>query len=154
MRMKTMLNSSSVREKFLLGSMAAVFMLFNSCTSSNGFGTLLASEAATRLHEAVYYEENYRVRQLLDAGADPNAKINALGWEWDGTGMHGMTPLHIAVMDVTFYVDPSSIAMVTRLLDAGADPNAKTARGITPLDIAKRRGSGAMTRLLRSYGAR
>ena len=146
-------NTIRFGQKFLLGNMAVAIMFFTSCSGS-GFDALLASEDATPLHEAVYRENGYVVRQLLDTGADPNAKINALGWEWDGTGMHGMTPLHIAVIDVTFHVDPSSITMVKRLLDAGADPNAKTAMGITPLDIAERRGSDAMAELLRSYGAR
>lgn len=156
MHTNTMLNSLSIGRKFLLGPMAVAIMFFISCTSDggSGFDALIASEDSTPLHEAVYHENDYVVRQLLNAGADPNAKINALGWEWDGTEMHGMTPLHIAVIDVTFHVDPSSITMVRRLLDAGADPNAKTAMGVTPLDIAKRRGSGAMTSLLRSYGGR
>ncbi|HEX7222533.1 MAG TPA: ankyrin repeat domain-containing protein [Candidatus Limnocylindrales bacterium] len=61
-------------------------------------------------------------RELLGAGADPNARQR-----------HGYTPLHAAA-------ENGNEAMVERLLDAGADPAAATDDGRTPADLARAGG--------------
>jgi ankyrin repeat protein len=47
----------------------------------------------------------------------------------------------------------SDVAKMTRMLDAGLDPNARDAAGYTPLIAASRTGNVPMIRLLRSHGA-
>jgi ankyrin repeat protein len=77
-------------------------------------------------------------KNLLDAGADPNA-----------ADADGMTPLHFAAAQ-------GSVDVVRLLLDAGADPNAKSANGETPLYVAVRNTTPAalgVMRLLRERGA-
>ena len=137
--------------------LAAAMMFVTSCTVDSG------SEsddiyASAPLHKAVMDEQPYTVRRLLAEGADPNARINAPGWYvyyGDGSGtrvradMDGMTPLHIAVIG-----EARHVSIAKRLLDAGADPNAESYAGDTPMDIVTRSGSGALQSLLRSYGGR
>ena len=60
------------------------------------------------------------VRQLIQGGADVNAKNN-LGW----------TPLMLAAYN------NSNLATLTALLDAGADAKAKNNEGKTALDYAR-----------------
>jgi len=80
MRTSTMLNSLSVGQKFLLGSTAVAIIFFTSCTSDGGsdFDALLASEDATPLHEAVYRENGYIVRQLLEEPEETEEEREAL----------------------------------------------------------------------------
>jgi hypothetical protein len=47
----------------------------------------------------------------------------------------------------------SDVAKMTRMLDAGRDPNARDDAGYTPLIAASRDGNVAMIRLLRRHGA-
>lgn len=47
----------------------------------------------------------------------------------------------------------SDVARMTRMLDAGLDPNARDDAGYTPLIAASRAGNVPMIRLLRSHGA-
>ena len=61
------------------------------------------------------------VQALLDAGADPNARIK-----------DGQAPLHWAA---AFNENP---AVVQALLDAGADPKTRDRKGQTPLYGAAR----------------
>lgn len=79
------------------------------------------------------------VSHLLDKGAQMN-----------GTGANGLTPLHAAIdteveaalcdRDRTgTNVAPASI-ISTLLLERGADKRARSIRGETPLDFARRRG--------------
>ncbi len=60
-------------------------------------------------------------------------------------GLPGLTPLHLAVAR-----HPDKIAA---LLDAGANPNAKTPGGLTPLHLAAQSGSYDVVVLLLSEGA-
>ena len=148
---------SSFGRKLRIGLTAAAMMIVASCTvdSSSGSDDIYASAP---LHKAVLDEQQITVRRLLDAGADPNARISAPGWALTYGSMHGtrvqanmdgMTPLHFAVVG-----EARHVPIARRLLDAGADPNAESYAGDTPMDIVKRSGSSALESLLRSYGGR
>ena len=88
----------------------------------SGFSPLILSAAAG--HLAV-------VEQLLDVGADPNARtqvvINLLGSE------KGATALSVAA---SCCPRNQVYEIVTRLLRAGADPNSPNQNGVTPLMFA------------------
>ena len=147
--------ASSLGRKLRNGLAMAAVVLTIGCTEESGSDDIYASAP---LHKAVLDEQRFKVKQLLEAGADPNARINAPDWYLsygDSTGsrvradMDGMTPLHFAVLG-----EARHIPIAELLLDAGADPNAESYAGDTPMDIVKRSGSGALKDLLRSYGGR
>ena len=87
----------------------------------------------TPLHRAAFKAELDVIKALLDAGADPKAKVE--GGEYN----YGETPLHAAAY---FY---GSSAVIKVLVAAGADPNAGTETARPP--CTKRR---AATELLPS----
>ena len=158
MRIDKTKKPSFLGQKFRIGLAAAAIMLVASCTVDSGGTNDIY--AAAPLHKAVLDEHPIEVKRLLDAGADPNARISAPGWTLTygyGTGhgtrlqagMNGMTPLHFAVIG-----EARHIPIAKRLLEAGADPNARSYAGDTPMDIVRRSGSGALESLLRSYGGR
>lgn len=78
-----------------------------------------ASIGQTPLHIAAWNGEQRLVKQLLELGADPNAR-----------DLHGGTPLHAMVRWVT---RPDIISI---LLERGADINAVDHAGQTPLHLA------------------
>jgi ankyrin repeat protein len=98
-----------------------------------------ADQVTYCLARATDFEYPAHVALFLSAGADPNARIN-----WDGDRTH----LHKAV-----YLDRSA-EVVRQLLDAGADPNAIDAHGVSILRTAIRNGNHEVIALLRSRGAR
>lgn len=63
---------------------------------------------------------------------------------------HGRTPLYAAAFSA--FSGQADVAEV--LLGAGADPNAQTSLGSTPLDTAERRDHHAVARLLRRHGGK
>jgi ankyrin repeat protein len=90
----------------------------------------------TPLMAAAYSGDLATVRILLDAGADARA-----------TGPCGNTALHIAVD-----INPRA-PIVEMLLAAGADPNAPTRSGITPLMTAAENEDASVVRVLMAAGA-
>jgi len=123
--------------------------------------------AAMRLMTAALHGDAVLVKQLLDAGADPNATNNA-----------GATPLMWAVPDITTMrllldagadvnersddnrsalVIASGIvgaaSAVTLLFDYGADQWVPPGHGVSPLREAARAGDGDTFRVLLAYGA-
>ena len=105
----------------------------------------------TVLHAMVEHYAEESVSFLLRNHADPNRA--------DATGM---TPLHLSVdieADSASQKPPIQgtpatpmLAITKCLLDYGAAPNAKNARGETPLDWAQRLRHSGATDLLRSKG--
>lgn len=75
------------------------------------------------------------LRVLIEAGADVNATMDKNGYG------QNMTPLHLAVQKTESFVywgsmDQSEEILTELLLSAGANPNAKTRNGNTPLHLA------------------
>jgi ankyrin repeat protein len=99
-------------------------------------------QGQTALHYAVRFGVQ-AIRQLLNAGADPNILNNK-----------GESPLLLA----TSVLESSSTLslVVAELLKAGADPNVTTPAGVNPLDIIilSHRHRDSVLPLLRKYGAR
>jgi ankyrin repeat protein len=85
------------------------------------------------------------VAELLIAfGADMNAKDN----------LFGETPLHYAIAACQF-APQGHLEVAQLLIQRGADVNAKDAKGLTPLDYAKRYApnAGLLQMLLVQAGA-
>jgi ankyrin repeat protein len=109
----------------------------------------VSNEGWTPLHQAVYLGTGApdhafsRIREyihlLLERGADVNARLQTSNAE---------TPLHLAVTAIVPRPD-----LINLLLAAGADYNALTAEGKTPLHLAAERGREAIFRLLYDAGA-
>lgn len=89
---------------------------------------------------AAFFKRPDAVRALLELGADVRPASRA----------GGFTPLHSAVADDT---GPIAKEIVRMLLDAGADPNAGSASGGTPLHTAAFTGSIPIIQVLLAAGA-
>lgn len=94
----------------------------------------------TPLHLALLSGEEQRrkVKALLAAGADVNAKTK-----------NGYTPLHFAVL-----TGVQSELLCTQLLEAKADLTAKAEDGMTPLKLATACKNEKVAKLLKEYGAK
>lgn len=92
------------------------------------------------------------LRVLIEAGADVNATMD------DETFNQDMTPLHVAVekteswADFWGSMDHSAENLSELLLSAGANPNAKTKLGNTPLHLANAEKLGLL-KILVEHGA-
>ena len=94
---------------------------------------------ATPLHTATAFRADpSAIEMLIQAGADVNLKAAASYGGW--------TPLHGAAAR-------NSAGIITVLLKHGADPTAKDARGLTPLQVAERDGFADAARVLRTSAA-
>lgn len=134
---------------------------------------LTAAESDLRLIEAVKSKDRSAAKALLDQQTDPKVDVNAaqadgataLAWaaHWndletadlliraganvDAANVYGVTPLFLACKN-------RSAAMVTKLLDAGANPNAALERtGETPLMTCSRTGNAEAVKALLDRGA-
>jgi ankyrin len=105
---------------------------------------VVAKNGWTPLHYASSYRLSDNVRLLLENGADVSAN----------RASHGQagTPLHLALQGGT-RLRGKTTEIVRRLLEKGADANAKDNRGRTPLHHAARSGHSDSVRLLLEKGA-
>ena len=102
-------------------------------------------EGDTALHAAAFSYDPGMARELVTRGADIRAR-----------NRRGAEPLHAAVLGV-----PGSVhwnprqqrAVILYLIEAGADPNATAAGGVTPLHRAVRNRCSAAVEALLSAGA-
>ena len=85
------------------------------------------------------------LRELLAAGADPNAPA---------TRRNGWTPLMHAIHTRQSAEGPTArLGAIQTLLDGGADPNGRSRKGSTPLIMAAGYGATDMVALLLEAGA-
>jgi ankyrin repeat protein len=92
----------------------------------------------TALHYAAFFDGADAARLLLEHGAEVNAFAD------NELGVH---PLNSAAA-------AGRLEVAAALLEAGADPNAPTRSGFTPLDAAQENGDEKLAELLRSHGVR
>jgi|GEM_PF-6311377 len=86
----------------------------------------------TNLETAAFYGESEQLKQVLDAGADPNEPSALFG-----------TALHAAA-------DQGRLEAVRLLLERDADPARLNAQGQSPADVAAENGHEEVAELLRS----
>jgi len=98
-------------------------------------------EGDTALHAAAFSYDGEMARDLIERGADIRAR-----------NRRGAEPLHAAVMGgpgSASWNPPRQRSVILVLIEAGANPNATAAGGVTPLHRAARnRCSGAVETLL------
>jgi len=100
----------------------------------------VAGDGYTPLGLAAFFKRGTVVKTLLERGAKPSLPSRD----------QGFTPLHSAVATDA---GPSEHDIVRLLLEAGADPNAKSSEGGTPLHSAAFTGEVEIAELLLAYGA-
>ena len=102
-------------------------------------------EGDTALHAAAFSYDTAMARRLVARGANVGAK-----------NRRGAEPLHAAVIGVpgSAHWNPTrQKAVILYLIEAGADPNATAAGGVTPLHRAVRNRCSAAVEALLSAGA-
>ena len=102
-------------------------------------------EGDTALHAAAFSYDAVMARELVTRGADLRAR-----------NRRGAEPLHAAVIGVpgsAHWDPPQQRAVILYLIEAGADPNATAAGGVTPLHRAVRNRCSAAVEALLSAGA-
>jgi ankyrin repeat protein len=100
----------------------------------------VAHDGYSPLGLASFFKRRGVVKALLERGAKPSLPSRD----------QGFTPLHSAVATDA---GPAEREIVRLLLDAGADPNAKSREGATPLHSAAFTGDLEIAEMLLAYGA-
>ena len=131
---------------------------------ANGADVDASSGGMTPLHKAATRGEKEIVELLITAGADVNAKINGVvtPLDWARIGRHteisDLLRKHGgksgAEYSIQYAITTGNIEAVKQHIAAGADVNAKTKRGDTPLDTAISRKHPEIVNLLRKHGGK
>ncbi len=103
-------------------------------------------EGDTALHAAAFSYDTAMARELVARGANIRAR-----------NRRGAEPLHAATMGgpgAAHWNPTQQRAVILSLVEAGADPNAKAAGGVTPLHRAVRNRCSAAVEALLSAGCR
>jgi ankyrin repeat protein len=100
----------------------------------------VAHDGYSPLGLASFFKRRGVVKELLERGAKPSLPSRD----------QGFTPLHSAVATDA---GPAEREIVRLLLEAGADPNAKSRQGATPLHTAAYTGDLEIAEMLLAYGA-
>ena len=95
--------------------------------------TMRPKAASPPLHYALLGTDETRLKKLLDLGADPESSDD-----------RGRTPIHIACAGPL--ESPIYLPMVRELHPRSAGLNAKTTKGLTPIQIASRTGNRDIVR--------
>jgi ankyrin repeat protein len=106
----------------------------------NALANAVARDGYSPLGLAAFFKRRAVVQVLLERGAKPS----------QASRDQGFTPLHSAVATDA---GPVEHEIVRLLLEAGADPNAKSREGATPLHSAAFTGDLESAELLLAYGA-
>jgi ankyrin repeat protein len=122
---------------FEAAALGEVERLRNLLTTDPALAMARTADDFTALHYAAFFDGAAATRLLVEHGSDVNAFAD------NELGVH---PLNSAVA-------AGKRETVETLLGAGADPNAPTRSGHTPLDVAKANGDKEIAALLRSHGA-
>jgi hypothetical protein len=102
-------------------------------------------EGDTALHAASFSYDIVSARQLLERGADVRAQ-----------NRRGAEPLHSAMIGgpgAAPWNPSQQRAIIVCLIEAGGDPNAKAAGGVTPLHRAVRNRCAGAVDVLLAFGA-
>ena len=110
-------------------------------SADRGVANAHNADGFTPLGLAAFFKRTGAVRLLLEAGADANAASR---------NAPRFSPLHSAVATDAGAVE---VAIVVALVEAGADPNARSAQGTTPLHTAAFVGDARVVRYLLAHGA-
>jgi ankyrin repeat protein len=108
--------------------------------ADRGLANAVAGDGFSPLGLASFFKRRDVVKSLLERGAKASTPSRD----------QRFTPLHSAVATDAGASDPDIVRL---LLDAGADPNAKSAEGGTPLHTAAFTGDRDSAELLLAYGA-
>lgn len=108
--------------------------------ADRGLANAVAHDGYSPLGLAAFFKHRDAVKALLERGANAGAPSRD----------QGFTPLHSAVATDAGDIDRDIVRL---LLDAGADPNAKSGAGGTPLHTAAFIGDVEVVRLLLDRGA-
>jgi ankyrin repeat protein len=127
----------------MASTLTAIASAQKECATSERTLEACSGRGTTPLIAAVLANDMTRVKALLEAGENVNA-----------VDMYGFTALHAAIPEVCPLTGiksrPANEAMLTTLLAAGADTNAKAHVGCTPLDCALEVNDATAVRILRS----
>src|SRR5215475_2923013 len=116
-----------------------------------GFGVWLFSDTLfpgnSRLYEAIAAGDAHLVKQVLQAGADPNSQASPLTLRRTSQRRYQMSPLAFALWN-----NKADVALV--LIEAGANPNTRDLNGHSALYLATNDRMPQVVQALVARGAR
>ena len=137
----------STRAKSLSVPILSTLLLLSACSHGAGVSpkdgnplNKLDRKGFTALHRAAQRGDTATVRELLDAGADPNIRAN--------------TALRELPINMAAGADRVNVEVLSMLVNSGTDIDASLTNGVTPLFAALyRKENSAAARFLIDHGA-